>query len=194
MMFDLSSESVRRSYQAGDVVAGELEFVLPPKTVDDYWGRDSEFAGRLKSCGASPWQAVYDEYRYNSRLNVSTHRGTLLRNYPVEIQASIAGGAAFADFTVSSGGIGHVPVIVKGVPSGTALQAQRYVDGLWVPLESVDIARHNYYQGYRNTEGTMDCVFNIDRPNQDLQRSWRVRILGRPGTRAYGFAIEGVLE
>jgi hypothetical protein len=182
MMFDLSSESVRRSYRAGDVVEGELEFILPPKTVDDYWGRDSEFAGRLKAYSTNPWQAAYDEYRHNSRLSVSTHRGTLRRHYPVEIQASVSKGSVLADFTVSSGGIGHVPVVLKGVPLGTALQAQRCVEGQWAPLESVDVARHNYYQGYRNAEGTMDCVFNIDRPYQDLKRSWRVRILGQPGT------------
>ncbi len=182
MMFDLSSESVRRSYRAGDVVEGQLEFILPPKTVDDYWGRDGKFAGRLNSYGANPWQAAYDEYRYNSRLCVSTHRGTLQRHYPVEIQASVSEGAVLADFTVSSGGIGHVPVVLKGVPIGTALQTQRYVEGQWVPLESVGTTRHNDYQGYRNAQGTMDCVFNIDRPHQDLKRSWRVRILGRPGT------------
>jgi hypothetical protein len=180
MMFDLSSRSVRRSYRAGDVVEGELEFILPPKAADDYWGRDSEFAGRLKSYSTNPWQAVYDEYRHNSRLSVSTHRGTLQCHYPVEIQASVSEGSILADFTVSSGGIGHVPVILKGVPLGTALQAQRHVNGQWAPLESVDVARHNYYQGYRNAQGTMDCVFNFDRPYQDLERNWRVRILGRP--------------
>ncbi len=177
MLFDMSSESVSRSYRAGDVVAGELEFVLPPKTVDDYWGKDSEFKSRLASYGANPWQAVYDEYRYNTQLSVTTHQGTLLGHYPVEIQASIASENILADLTVNGGGIGHVPVILKGVPMGTALQAQRYVDGDWVSLESVDLGQNNTYQGYQNAQGTMDCVFNIKRSCTELDRSWRVRII-----------------
>jgi hypothetical protein len=176
MLFDMSSESVSRSYAAGDVVTGELEFVLPPKTVDDYWGSDSEFKSRLGTYGAHAWQAVYDEYRYNTQLSVTTHHGTLLCHYPVEIQASIAGENILADLTVNGGGIGHVPVILKGVPLGTALQAQRYVDGDWVSLESVDLGQNNTYQGYLNAQGTMDCVFNIKRPSTELNRSWRIRI------------------
>jgi len=177
MFFDMSSESVNRSYVAGDVVAGELVFILPPKTVETYWGHDSEFKGRLASYGDNAWQAVYDEYRFNIQLSVTAHQGTLLRQYPVEIQVSLTGETILADFTIHSGGIGHVPVILKGVPRGTALQAQRYVDGDWVALESMDMGQHNTYQGYRNAQDTMDCVFNLTRPCMDLHQGWRVRLL-----------------
>jgi len=177
MLFDMSSDSVRRSYTAGDVVAGELEFILPPKTVDDYWGNDSEFRSRLNSYGNNAWQAVYDEYRYNAQLSVTAHQGTLLRNYPVEIQASETNEDILADFTVHRGGIGHLPVLLKEVPKGCALEAQRCVDGNWVPLESVNIEENNYYQGYRDAKGTLDCVFNFDRPSLDLNDSWRMRII-----------------
>ncbi|NIP96931.1 MAG: hypothetical protein GWO24_27245, partial [Akkermansiaceae bacterium] len=40
MLFDLSGSSVSNSYSAGDVVEGELEFVMPPQRVADYWGGD----------------------------------------------------------------------------------------------------------------------------------------------------------
>jgi len=178
MFFDLSSDSVRRSYAAGDVVEGELEFLLPPKTVGNYWGKDSEFEDRLQSYGTNAWQAVYDEYRYNIQLSVTVHQGTLLRNYPVEIQASSINGDILADFTVNGGGIGHIPILLKGVCKGYALQAQRSVNGIWVSLESVDINQNNYYQGYQDARGTMDCVFNIDRPSTDLTKPWHIRIFG----------------
>jgi hypothetical protein len=177
MFFDMSSESVSRSYAAGDVVAGELEFILPPKTVDDYWGSDSEFKRRLTSYGDNAWQAVYDEYRHNTQLSVTTHHGTLLRHYPVEIQASLTSGDILADFVVKRGGIGHLPLILKGVPMGLALQAQRHMDGHWVAMESVDFGQNSDYQGYRNAKGSMDCVFNLDRPSFDLTDSWRIRII-----------------
>jgi hypothetical protein len=177
MLFDLSSESVRRSYRAGDVVGGELEFILPPKRVGDYWGEDEEFRGRLESYGTRPWQAVHDECRYNTRLSVTVNRGTLLRSYPVEVRAQLGGGAVLADFSVNGGGIGHVPVVLMGVPADRVVEAQRRVDGRWVTLESGDGARYDYYQSYRNAQGNRDCVFNIRRPSTDLKETWRIRIV-----------------
>jgi len=176
-LFDLSSDSVSRSYAAGDVVEGELEFVLPPKSVDDYWGTDREFAGRLKTFGGNAWQAVADEYRHNARLSLTLHQGTLLGSYPVEIRAASAGGKTLADFTINRGGIGHVPVILRGVPKGCPLRVQRHLDKVWVPLESVDLEQNDYYQAVQNAEGTLDCVFNVNRPSKDLGSSWRVRVL-----------------
>ncbi|MCF7847695.1 MAG: hypothetical protein K9M45_02500 [Kiritimatiellales bacterium] len=171
-LFDLSSDSVCRSYSAGDVVAGELEVVLPPKSIEVYWGTDREFTKRLKTYGTNAWQAVADEYRHNSRLSVTMHKGTLRENYPVEIQAAQDDGAVFADFTINRGGIGHVPVVLQGAPIGSALSVERHLTGKWVPL-----GPEAYYQGIRNAQGKLDCVFNIDRPSSDLNRSWRIRIL-----------------
>ena len=47
----------------------------------------------------------------------------------------------------------------------------------WIPLESVDIDQNSYYQGVRNADGSMDCIFNITRPSHDLNDPWRIRIL-----------------
>ncbi len=178
MLFDFSSASVRRSYRAGDVVAGEVLFVLPPKTVDDYWGQDGEFRKRLAAYGNSAWQAVYDEYRYNVKVRVTMHKGILLKQYPIEIRPPATFEDTLVDFTVEGGGIGHVPIVLRRVPLGCALQVQRYEDGSWIPLESVTPFRHDYYQGYRDAPGTMDCVFNIQRPSSNLKDSWRIRIVG----------------
>ncbi len=174
--FDLSSDSVSRSYSAGDVVEGELEFILPPKTPDLYWGTDREFVQRLKNIGTNAWQAVADEFDHNIQLSVSVQSGKLERNYPVEIQV-MESGKVLADFTINRGGIGHVPILLRGVPSGCALKAERRLNGKWVPLESVDIDQNKTYQGVRNADGTMDCVFNIKRPSNRLDENWRIRIL-----------------
>ncbi len=85
-----------------------------------------------------------------------------------------------ADFTIERGGIGHVPIVLCGVPLGCALRAERHINGEWVSLEAVDIGRHSYYQGIQNCEGTMDCVFNIARPSSNLEASWRIRIRKPP--------------
>ena len=182
-LFDISSDSVNRSYAAGDVVEGELEFVLPPKSAEDYWGTDREFADRLRSYGTNAWRAVADEYVHNARLRLTMHAGKLLRNYPVEIQASTDGGPVFAELTIDQGGIGNVPLILRGVPRGCGLRVERYRGGAWVPLESVDLEEHSYYQGIQDSGGTLDCVFNVDRPSKDLNSSWRIRIVNADTSR-----------
>lgn len=174
--FDLSSQSVSRSYSAWDVVEGELEFIMPPKRPELYWGNDREFAGRLKVYGANAWQAVADEFEHNNQLAVTMHTGSRERSYPVEIQSADSG-AVLADFTVERGGIGHVPILLKGVPPGSALRAERHLNGKWHPLESMDHDEHSYYQGVLNADGSLDCAFNIARPLNDLSQSWRIRIM-----------------
>lgn len=176
MNFDLGAESVSRSYSAGDVVECELEFVLPAKSTTLYWGSDREFTSRLDSYGTNAWQAVADEYLHNTQLNITMHMGILLKSYPVDIKAS-EGGDVLADFTIKRGGIGHVPVILREVPLDCALKVERFLDGKWVPLESVDMDQNSYYQGVRDANGLQDCVFNLIRPSGDLSQSWRVRIV-----------------
>ena len=173
LLFDLSADSVSRSYSAGDVVEGQIEFIMPAKSTDLYWGEDSEFNGRLGSY-TNPWQAAYDEYRYN-QLSVTAHSGTLVNCYPVEIDA--ADDPVLADFTINSGGIGHVPIIITNVPRGNAVSVQRYIDGEWSWLESVSISGNDYYQGYQNANGKMDYAFTVNRPSANLNESWRIRIL-----------------
>jgi hypothetical protein len=174
--FDLSADSVSRSYKAGDIIEGELEFILPAKTADDYWGDDQEFAARLKAAGSNPWKMAADEYAHNILMETSVSQGTLLNTYPIEIQA-LENSEVLADFTIKSGGVGHVPIILRKVPAGSALKAERFVGGKWDALESVDVEQNNYYQGIRNVDGSMDCLFNINRPSKDLNESWRVRIV-----------------
>jgi hypothetical protein len=175
MLFDLSSDSVNRSYSAGDVVEGEVEFIMPPQHVTNYWGGDAELTGRLTAYGDTAWEPVRDEFVQNVRMDVAVHQGTLLRSYPLEIQPD-TGSVVVADFTVNGGGIGHIPLMLKGAGAGLELQAQRLLGGTWTDLETVDIENNTYYQGIQNADGTMDYAFSIPRPSLDLNEAWRMRI------------------
>ncbi len=174
-LFDLSSNSVSRSYTAGDVVEGELEFIMPAKNAASYWGGDSEFSGRLQAYG-NEWNAVYDEYRYNRDLDVSLTVGTMMENYPLEIASNV--GEVLADFTVNSGGLGHIPVVLRNVSKDAVIGVQRFVDGEWQWYDDGSFSERNYYQGFYNTSGSLDCAFSFKRPTSDLSESWRIRILG----------------
>jgi len=102
--------------------------------------------------------------------------GTLLGQYPVEIEPSTTSDV-LADFTVNGGGIGHLPVIIKGALAGQELKVQRWSGGTWTDLEGVDLDNNSYYQGILNPDGTMDYVFSIPRPSLDLNAAWRVRVM-----------------
>ncbi|MFC5051616.1 carbohydrate-binding protein [Rubritalea spongiae] len=174
LLFDLSAQAVDRSYAAGDTVEGEIAFLMPAKDTSDYWGGDTEFSGRLSS-HTQPWEAVYDEFRYNRNMSVSMHSGTLLQNYPLEIKATEA--AILADFTLNGGGIGHIPVILSDVPDGLTVSVQRFTNGAWVDYEIDTNDNHDFYQGYYNVNGSMDYAFSFKRPSSNLSASWRMRII-----------------
>ncbi|MEM7391735.1 MAG: Ig-like domain-containing protein, partial [Verrucomicrobiota bacterium] len=176
MVFDLSSDSVETSYEAGAIVEGEVEFIMPPKNTNVYWGSDAELIGRL-GAHTSAWDAVYDEFRYNKEMDVTVNEGSLLRHYPLEIQASVTNPTVLAEVTFNGGGIGHVPILVRGVTPGDALHAQRFSGGAWLPIETADLTENNDYQAYLNVQGTMDAVFNIARPSLDLTENWSIRIV-----------------
>ena len=178
MLFEFSADSLGRSYSAGDVVAGEIEFILPPQHRDNYWGSDGELISRLSGYGDTNWEPVRDELVENIQMDVSVHQGTLQDNYPLEIQAT-TGKGVLTDFTVTRGGIGHVPLLLKGTDAGLELKVQRYISGAWVNLEAVDIEDDTYYQGVLNADGSMDYSFSIPRPSgqDDLDSAWRVRVI-----------------
>ena len=178
ILFDFSADSVSRSYSAGDVVAGEIQFILPPQHVDNYWGSDGELIARLSGYGDANWQPVRDELVENIQMAVSVHQGTLQDNYPLVIQAA-TGKRVLTDFTVTRGGIGHVPLLLKGADAGLELKVQRYSSGAWVNLEAVDTEADTYYQAVLNADGSMDYSFSIPRPagQHDLDSAWRLRVI-----------------
>jgi hypothetical protein len=175
MLFDMSSDSVNRSYSAGDVVEGRMAFILPPQHVTNYWGGDAELTGRLTAYGDAAWEPVRDEFVQNVQMSVSVHQGTLLRNYPLEIRPEIHG-SVLADFTINGGGIGHVPVQLKSAEPGLELKVQRWSGDAWVDYETAALEENRYYQAVMNADGTMDYTFSIPRPSLNLGEAWRVRL------------------
>lgn len=174
-LFDLSANSTSRNYNAGDVVEGKLGLIMMPKTSQDYWGSDSEFAGRLTS-HTTPWEGVYRELFYNRHMAPSVSSGTLLNNYPIEIQANNSS-TVLAQFQLSvNQGVGHVPVILRDVTPGYEVWVQRNFGG-WQWLEKVNIGQNDYYQGVMNANGKMDYCFNINRPTNSLDSAWEIRII-----------------
>ena len=179
-LFEVSGSSTSQSYSKGTIISGELEYVMPAKSSDEYWGYDTDFNDRLLSANNSkPWSMVQQEQAYNS-FDVNAAVGTLEKSYPIVIQAG-AQNNIIAYFTVpANAGIGHIPVVVKEAPAGLALRVQYKVSGSdtweWAVENTSHITQNEYYQGYANANGTMDYAFNIARPLGSLSKSITVRV------------------
>jgi hypothetical protein len=176
-LFDISAVSTSQSYSAGDVIHGEIEFVLPAQSSDNYWGYDDNFSERLADY-STPWEAVKDEYAYNS-LAVEVANGTLVKDYPVTIDASDS--TVLAKFTIAANeGIGHIPVIIQNAEAGLELRSQYQLEDSdsweWAVESSSNIGDNAFYQGYLNADGTMDYVFNINRPADSLDQDMTIRV------------------
>jgi len=180
LLYDIAGSTTSDSYSAGDIVEGKISYIMTPETTSDYWGGDAEFANRL-SFHSTAWQGVYDEVRYNHAATVTAQSGTLLESYPIDIQAATQthGTSTLAEVTLAGGGIGHVPLIIRGVALGTKLDLEISSDGTnWSNLSNVSLDEHAYYQGYYNADGTMDYVYSVPRPSFDLSASWHIRVNG----------------
>lgn len=182
-LFDISADSTTKTYQAGDVIEGRLEFILPAELNSDYWGADQAFADRLKGY-ENAWQAIQDEHIYNN-MSVTVTQGTLQQNYPVVIDAADA--TVLAAFTIPADkGIGHIPVIIQNATAGLALRAQYKLEDSdsweWGVEDTSNIGTNAFYQGYLNADASMDYVFNIIRPVGSLSKAMTVRIFTTTST------------
>ena len=181
-LFDMSASTVRQSYSAGDVIEGQLEFALPAKSQDVYWGDDSEFAQRLTN-HAGQWGAVQDEYNYNNQMTVEVSQGTLVNHYPIVVDAQLDSGSVRAQFTIPANqGIGYIPIILQNAPAGLALRAQILVNGAWQQAvnDAANVENNAFYQGYLNADGTMDYAFNVIRPVGTLDSDLTIRLVDFP--------------
>jgi hypothetical protein len=178
-LFEISGSSTNQSYTAGTVIKGELEFIMPAKTSSQYWGYDNDFADRLAAISTSePWQSVFQEHSYNT-YNLNVSKGTLVKSYPVTIEA--AQSRVLAQFTIPANkGIGHIPVMIQNAGSNLELRMQYKLEGEsswnWAVENTANIGKNAYFQGYLNADGTTDYAFNIIRPEGSLAKSMLVRI------------------
>lgn len=163
-LFDFSGPSFMRYYRAGDVIEGEIEYIMPANSRESYWGYDRDFAHRLSE-SSHAWNLVQQEFSHNN-FNVTVAGAKVLKNYPVDVEAI----GPDLDVQISvpgTKGIGHIPVIVRNVGAHKTVYAYVYKDGHWLPASEneANFLNHSYYQATINKNGKKDYVFNVKRPD-----------------------------
>lgn len=149
------------SFQPGDFVEMDLEWITLQNRPDDYYGPNEAYRAHLKEHPGS-WKTTYREAAGNN-LKVSVRGGTLLSSYPVFVRA----GADSIQVEIE-GGVGQVPIRFEGLPH------PRYVllrdDGQNYHLLDQDVHGNDSWQTDRDPEtGLYAMSFNI--PLDGLDRS-----------------------
>ncbi len=174
-LFDLSSESVTRSYDAGDVVEGEVACYMIPESSNDYWGGDGPFLERLNAV-ENRWDLLRDELVENHQLTVSVREGQLRSQYPLDLEVS--GEDVLAELMIDAGGVGRVPFILSDVAKGTKVIVEEKVNEVWVEVGDSGPDGHSHYQAYYDDNGNLDYVFSLERPTRNLDENWELRVVG----------------
>ena len=175
-LFDISGESTNQAYYAGNVIEGEIEYIMPAKSKKYYWGSDSHFYSRLSQY-TKPWMLTEQEFVYNNFNALVT--GAIVNNqYPIDVDANV-GNLDVHIIIPESKGVGHIPVILRNVDPGKVIYAHVFEDGEWNPAAKTysNYLNHSYYQAYLNASGSKDYVFNIIRPESlPFEESLKIRI------------------
>lgn len=148
---------VGNTIKAGSVVSGVVEFINLPANKADYYG-PSEVLKNYPDADFSTWKLSHF-YATQTKTSVTASIGKVLQTAPIEIQADIKNNTA-CDFTVT-GGVGYVPITIKGLPIYAGWQLQIKKGDSW---ENVDQSIHgnDYWQSWYDSElGSFELTYNV---------------------------------
>ena len=140
---------------AGDFVEAEVEVIVVPMAVEDYYGPNENLRAAL-AAGANTWQPVMREAVGND-LEVKAIRGRVLHAYPIVVAVDTNQSAQIE----VAGGIGFVPITFTGLhrPSGYQLWQSR--GGHTVKVDQSVYGNDFWQMSYDPTNGQWQQTFNI---------------------------------
>jgi hypothetical protein len=143
-------------FQPGDSVELELELDVVPVEADDYYGPNEEFRKHLAENPAS-WKTFYRAAVGND-LQVAVQGGTLLRKFPIIIQADPDAPAVHLQI---QGGAGAVPVRFQGLASPTGYQLGRQLEAESLPLDQAATGNDFWETSFDPATQTYTRTYNL---------------------------------
>ena len=139
----------------GDFVEAQIEMVVLPVSAKDYYGPNRSFKSALQEA-REPWELVLRE-AVGNQLSVEMRTGHLVKTYPLEVEPK----EGYAAEWLVRGGLGHVPVTLKGLPTPVGYELLLQEGSDWVPLNQA-VHGKDFWQATRNvSDGTWDLTFNL---------------------------------
>ena len=163
----LPTDGADRALLAGTVIEATVEYLVPPALREAYYGESDHLLALPAS--AFPSTEMMRHLAEGNTLAVEATVGSVLRVHPVELAA--ATGTTAADFTVT-GGLGYVPITIRGLPrpDGWVLESEG-AEG-WVPVP-MEVEGGDGWQASDAGDGLYSLTYTV--PNRETQRYRLVR-------------------
>lgn len=155
------------TFNAGDSLELELEWITLPRLADDYYGPNEIFRTHVAE-NPSSWKTTYREAIGND-LKVVVEGGTLLHNYPIIIKAEQP-----EVYLSIDGGVGYVPIRFEGLKRATDYVLYQIIDGVEVKLDQSVHGNDFWQTDYDTKTQTYKITFNLPL-NQGGVTEWYLR-------------------
>lgn len=152
-------------FKPQDHLRFDVEWITPPRIADDYYGPNEIFRQHLTANPRS-WKTVYREAKGND-LRAKVTGGTVLRNYPLMIQAATPATPEVA-FEIT-GGVGYVPVRFEGLGSPVGHTLYQVIDGVFRKLNQSAHGNDFWQTDYDTQTKTYRLIYNL--PLDGLEQS-----------------------
>lgn len=143
--------------QKGSVVTGAVEYVMVPRTAQEYIGTSEYIKGLADDVFGNA--EIIRRYAVDGKVTASASVGELTGTYPTVVKS--AKGDVVAEFTLA-GGIGYVPVTITDLDSYSGYRLFLVTDS---GEEMVDqsVRGNDYWQCYRNPDtASYELSFNVE--------------------------------
>ena len=163
----LPCQDQTRFIPAGSLVKATIEYLVIPADKSRYYGQ-SDYLN----------QTSVDTYRSaemmqmlarDNQISINMITGGLLKHYPLELQANY--GALAVEFSLS-GGLGYIPLSIKGLNRYDGWQLQELVDGQWNLLDQSVIGNDYWQSTYDPSQDSYTLSFNLKA--QALPKTYRL--------------------
>ena len=155
------------TFQPGDTVEMDLEWITLPRNADDYYGPNEAFRKHLAEHPVS-WKTTYREAIGND-LQVTARGGKVLNQYPIAIRAE----AATVDVSIK-GGVGFVPIRFAGLTSIKDATLFEVVDGKEIRLDQSVHGNDFWQTDYDAATHTYTLTYNLPLDNKAAS-TWRLK-------------------
>ncbi len=155
------------TFQPGDSLEMDLEWITLPKVADDYYGPNEAFRQHLTENPKS-WKTTYREAIAND-LQVVVNGGKVLNRYPIEIRAE----SPVVEVSIK-GGAGYVPIRFHHLKSINGLALFEVTEGKEIQLNQAVHGNDFWQVDFDEADKTYQMTYNLPLDGK-RESTWRLK-------------------
>ena len=158
-------EGETRMIPAGSTVRATIEYLVMPADKSRYYGLSDYLVAMAPEDYQSTAMAL--KLAADNQINVDIAVGELERTHPIEVQS--VSGALAAEFTID-GGLGYVPITIKGLSRHDGWRLQQMRDGAWQHVDQSVHGNDFWQTRYDGAVGAYELSFNVHNRGRQMYR------------------------